>query len=80
MSTLKADNQVVLDSIDGMTNDVTTAYSEGKINESQYGILKQKISQYHQSNISEKITSLRDISKQETKDYIRNLDDIVKQR
>ena len=75
----KSSSQIRQESPDKLSNDITTAYSRGKINELQHEILKQQILQYHQERISKKIESLKNVSNLSNDEYIQVLDKTTRQ-
>ena len=75
----KRDNQMENETADKLKNDITTAYSRGKINELQHEILKEAILQYHQETISKTIGSLKNVSNQNNDKYVQALDKTRKQ-
>ena len=71
----KPGNQNGRDTVDILKDDLTTAYSNGKINELQYEVVKEAISKYEREKISETISSLKSASKLKSSDYFRKMDE-----
>jgi YVTN family beta-propeller protein len=75
----KSDNLIEYETADELKNDITTAYSRGKLNELQYKIAQEEILQYYHDSISKTIDSLKNVSNRNNDEYTQALDKARKQ-
>ena len=70
----KSDCLIEQDTADKLKNEITTAYSRGKINELQYKIAQEEILQYYQDDVSKAIDLLKNVSGRNNEEYTQALD------